>query len=330
MLPEWQDDSEVSACPICKRPFTFLYRKHHCRRCGRIICDQCSPHRITIPRQYIVRNPTESLRYRLYNVDSHDGDPDIASNPALGGGETVRVCNPCVPDPNYGPPPQHVDGTQSSAAAPDTQAEEESSEARPWRTAATRRSENIRQQTYPSSTGESLQSQQDQTQAQDQAQGYAERYRPGLNVANPAERTNGANAYYSRRSASIANTPFQVPDARYRTRPNRTSSIADRYHHSPGQIAFSPTSRSFVRPGAAVSSSLPTRPVPYGSVPHSQSHSRMGNVTGETFRDPALQNQPHALRINRRATQPVREEDECPVCGTHSPPFGPDGSSTDR
>jgi hypothetical protein len=29
-------------------------------------------------------------------------------NPALGGGEEVRVCNPCVPDPNYGPPPQYV------------------------------------------------------------------------------------------------------------------------------------------------------------------------------------------------------------------------------
>ena len=28
-------------------------------------------------------------------------------NPALGGGEVVRVCNPCVPDPNYSPPPQH-------------------------------------------------------------------------------------------------------------------------------------------------------------------------------------------------------------------------------
>lgn len=27
-------------------------------------------------------------------------------NPALGGGEEVRVCNPCVPDPNFSPPPQ--------------------------------------------------------------------------------------------------------------------------------------------------------------------------------------------------------------------------------
>ncbi|KAA8621272.1 RING-finger-containing ubiquitin ligase [Pyrenophora tritici-repentis] len=28
-------------------------------------------------------------------------------NPALGGGEEVRVCNPCVPDPNFSPPPQY-------------------------------------------------------------------------------------------------------------------------------------------------------------------------------------------------------------------------------
>jgi hypothetical protein len=28
-------------------------------------------------------------------------------NPALGGGEEVRVCNPCVPDPNFSPPPRY-------------------------------------------------------------------------------------------------------------------------------------------------------------------------------------------------------------------------------
>jgi hypothetical protein len=31
VLPPWQPDSEVSQCPVCKKPFTFLYRKHHCR-----------------------------------------------------------------------------------------------------------------------------------------------------------------------------------------------------------------------------------------------------------------------------------------------------------
>jgi hypothetical protein len=31
---------------------------------------------------------------------------ETGSNPALGGGTEVRICNPCVPDPNNEPPPQ--------------------------------------------------------------------------------------------------------------------------------------------------------------------------------------------------------------------------------
>jgi hypothetical protein len=31
VLPPWQPDSEVSQCPVCKKPFTFLLRRHHCR-----------------------------------------------------------------------------------------------------------------------------------------------------------------------------------------------------------------------------------------------------------------------------------------------------------
>lgn len=65
------------------------------------MCANCSPHRITIPRQYIVHPPTLEL-----SGDDDDENPRYTSNPALGGGEEVRVCNPCVPDPNYNPPPQ--------------------------------------------------------------------------------------------------------------------------------------------------------------------------------------------------------------------------------
>jgi hypothetical protein len=35
-------DSEVAKCLSCHRSFTFLSRKHHCRKCGKIFCDQCS------------------------------------------------------------------------------------------------------------------------------------------------------------------------------------------------------------------------------------------------------------------------------------------------
>lgn len=113
-LPRWQPDSEVSGCPICGTFFSFWHRKHHCRKCGRVVCAACSPHRITIPRQYIVRPPEStatpppgSSPSSSSNVVDLTGDDAPTSNsvlnPALGGGEEVRLCNPCVPDPNPNP-----------------------------------------------------------------------------------------------------------------------------------------------------------------------------------------------------------------------------------
>ncbi|KAF1350184.1 hypothetical protein BDV97DRAFT_286388, partial [Delphinella strobiligena] len=60
-LPWWMPDETSSKCCICETPFTFLTRRHHCRRCGRLVCATCSPHRITIPRQYIVAPRPEIL-----------------------------------------------------------------------------------------------------------------------------------------------------------------------------------------------------------------------------------------------------------------------------
>jgi hypothetical protein len=39
-------------------------------------------------------------------------------NPALGGGEEVRVCNPCVPDPNFSPPPQYNPTSRGGSGYP--------------------------------------------------------------------------------------------------------------------------------------------------------------------------------------------------------------------
>lgn len=107
VVPRWQADNEANECPICGRPFSFLFRRHHCRKCGRVVCNECSPHRITIPRQYIV-HPPGSLDEPLPSsdiptIDLTSGDDDglgfSRRNSALGGGEKVRLCNPCVPDP---------------------------------------------------------------------------------------------------------------------------------------------------------------------------------------------------------------------------------------
>lgn len=103
VLPRWQPDAEVTYCPICKTQFSIFVRKHHCRKCGRVVCNSCSPHRIIIPHQYIVRPPGfEIPTSQGLLLDQAPGGYFDGYGPA--GGERVRLCNPCVPDPNTAPP----------------------------------------------------------------------------------------------------------------------------------------------------------------------------------------------------------------------------------
>ena len=117
----WQPDSAVSQCPICSRPFSFWFRKHHCRKCGRVVCATCSPHRITIAKE-LIAHPPDSLP-RVWNrgdtepvvidLTNEDGDQTNSYPPHLSeaqrrnnsdtAGEEVRLCNPCVPDPQPSP-----------------------------------------------------------------------------------------------------------------------------------------------------------------------------------------------------------------------------------
>ncbi|KAL0227299.1 hypothetical protein P9112_014623 [Eukaryota sp. TZLM1-RC] len=53
---EWVPDSSRSDCTFCHTPFTFLHRKHHCRRCAQLVCGTCSHVEVwTGPRDYIGR-----------------------------------------------------------------------------------------------------------------------------------------------------------------------------------------------------------------------------------------------------------------------------------
>ena len=146
VLPRWQPDSEVSKCPICGTQFSFWYRKHHCRKCGRVVCASCSPHRITIPRQFIVHPPVEAncgfAAAQTANIEvvdlTGDGSEDVAAatttddfqaaqgsplevnrrDSSLGGGQEVRLCNPCVPDPNPLPPPAYAASPSNNQSIP--------------------------------------------------------------------------------------------------------------------------------------------------------------------------------------------------------------------
>ncbi|KAI9885946.1 MAG: hypothetical protein M1823_002272 [Watsoniomyces obsoletus] len=101
-------------------------------KCGRVVCAFCSPHRITIPKQFVVRPPdlrrarawSEAAAFSTSGGEEGEGRDErvsfyddehapvivsaegIPRDPELSGGEEVRMCNPCVPDPNNEPPPQ--------------------------------------------------------------------------------------------------------------------------------------------------------------------------------------------------------------------------------
>lgn len=47
---QWVPDYKVSACMLCKlEKFSMFNRRHHCRRCGRVICGTCSQKLLIIP-----------------------------------------------------------------------------------------------------------------------------------------------------------------------------------------------------------------------------------------------------------------------------------------
>lgn len=56
--PEWEDDSSVNECRRCNRKFSLWVRRHHCRRCGKVVCDKCSTNRALLHPSQVVTDPT--------------------------------------------------------------------------------------------------------------------------------------------------------------------------------------------------------------------------------------------------------------------------------
>ncbi len=46
---KWQADATAKSCQNCKSAFSFWKRRHHCRSCGLIFCDECTAARRVIP-----------------------------------------------------------------------------------------------------------------------------------------------------------------------------------------------------------------------------------------------------------------------------------------
>ena len=45
---DWVPDNQGISCSICASHFTFLFRRHHCRLCGIVICSNCLIHLVVL------------------------------------------------------------------------------------------------------------------------------------------------------------------------------------------------------------------------------------------------------------------------------------------
>jgi hypothetical protein len=46
MTCRWMPDDEAHTCPLCNQKFNQLRRKHHCRQCGRVLCNKCCSEKV--------------------------------------------------------------------------------------------------------------------------------------------------------------------------------------------------------------------------------------------------------------------------------------------
>jgi len=63
----WVPDKKYKDCMICHVEFTFFNRKHHCRNCGKLLCDDCTPNFIRLPELGYV----EPVRVCIACTDQH-------------------------------------------------------------------------------------------------------------------------------------------------------------------------------------------------------------------------------------------------------------------
>ncbi|KAF2002033.1 FYVE-domain-containing protein, partial [Amniculicola lignicola CBS 123094] len=297
VLPSWQPDSDVTHCRVCGSQFTFFYRKHHCRKCGRVVCSACSPHRITIPRQFIVHPPSESAAGA--NIIDLTGDDDTNAmssfgpfrNPALGGGEEVRVCNPCVPDPNYNPPPQYTPGPFPNQRYPSY---------------------------YPTSGGPTyhplLSNNAPRTHRSSQSVD---------NASQPLGRDQTSRRDpFSDRSVSYHNST-RVADLW----PPPQQPLQNTGYPPYGQAALHPSYGQF--PNPYNTQSLLNRPLPN---PHATNQSGPPGSESSYYTGPRMGGRHHRPPPEPAPTprRQIAEEDECPVCGNELPPLAANGSDNDR
>jgi hypothetical protein len=69
MSVSWEEDEKVNLCNKCGQEFGFFKRKHHCRACGKIFCQNHCKRWIMLPQMYYFKDPERTCDdcWKLYS-----------------------------------------------------------------------------------------------------------------------------------------------------------------------------------------------------------------------------------------------------------------------
>jgi len=94
--PVWEQDHKSDTCRLCEAQFTFFSRRHHCRRCGGLVCGKCSNYTAVLPHI----SKTKQLRVckNCYTTIQLKGTDDLrTSSTGLPGSNATTSPGPLGP-----------------------------------------------------------------------------------------------------------------------------------------------------------------------------------------------------------------------------------------
>ncbi|EZA60485.1 Zinc finger FYVE domain-containing protein 26-like protein [Ooceraea biroi] len=84
---EWIPNDRARECSCCKAViFSMFNRRHHCRRCGRVVCAMCSQHRMQVagyPSSVLVRVCDDCKRQTVLQMRAAQDVPSVSSSEAF-------------------------------------------------------------------------------------------------------------------------------------------------------------------------------------------------------------------------------------------------------
>ncbi|XP_036424312.1 FYVE, RhoGEF and PH domain-containing protein 6-like isoform X2 [Colossoma macropomum] len=82
--PIWIPDLRATMCLICTCEFTLTWRRHHCRACGKVVCQACSTHKY--PLEYLKNQPARVCD-QCFEILQHNssGNGVVSPNSKPGG-----------------------------------------------------------------------------------------------------------------------------------------------------------------------------------------------------------------------------------------------------